>query len=235
MERSQIRWYFRWGVDTIRYEGLHILLWRMLRLGLSPLGELRVVSFCRRDLTQPLGETQAKVDLIVSQAAQADIDQLAALVEKRWSPKQKLKLFKTKSIQETINEQFQQGAKCFVGRIGTEIVHYNWIFFHRKEYGRYFIHLSDREALCDDGFTVEEWRGEAIHGAVHNQMLLFLQQSGFGTAYTLVNTDNISSKKALQRLGWDFYGTWLYFSSYTSEKALTWQIHGPLDPFVPVI
>ncbi len=234
MERSQIRWYFRWGVDTIRYEGLRILLWRMLRFGLSPLGELRVVSFCRRDLTQPLGETQAKVDLFVSQAAVADIDQLAALVAKRWSPKQKLKMFKTKSIQETINEKFQQGAKCFVGKIGAEMVHYNWIFFHRKEYGHYFIHLSDREALCDDAFTVEEWRGKAIHGAVHNQMLLFLQQSGFRTAYTLVQTDNISSKKALKRLGWNFYGTLLTFSSYKSDKVLTWQFNGPLDPFVPV-
>lgn len=232
MERSQIRWYLRWGIDTIRYEGLHILLWRMLKLGLSPLGELGIVSFCRKDLTQPLGETQAKVDLIVSQATEADTDQLATLAAKRWSPKQKRKLFKTKSVQETIHDRFQQGAKCFVGKIGTEMVAYNWIFFHRKEYGHYFIHLSDREALCDDAFTVEEWRGKAIHGAVHNQMLLFLQQSGFRTAYTLVHTDNISVKKALQRLGWNFYGTLLYFSPHQSDEVLTWVVRGPLDPFV---
>jgi RimJ/RimL family protein N-acetyltransferase len=235
MERSQIRWYFRWGIDTIRYEGMHIFLWRVLRLGLSPLGELRAVSFCRKDLTQPLRETRAKVDLLICQATEVDIDQLAALVGKRWSPKQKLKLFKTKSIQETINEQFQQGAKCFIGKIENEIINYNWIFFHRKDYGHYFIYLSEGEALCDDAFTVEEWRGKAIHGAIHNQMLLFLQQSGYCTAYTLVQTDNISSKKALQRLGWNFYGTLVYFSSNTSDKALSWQSHDPLDPFVPVI
>jgi len=233
MERSQIRWYFRWGVDTIRYEGLHILLWRTLKLGLSPLGELGIVSFCRKDLTQPLGETQAKVDLIVSQATEADTDQLATLAAKRYSPKQKRELFKTWSIQETIRDRFQKGAKCFVGKIGAEMVHHNWIFFHRKEWlPEYSIHLSDREALCDDAFTVEEWRGKAIHGAVHNQMLLFLQQSGFRTAYTYVYTDYNSSQKALRRLGWDFYGTLLYFSPHQSDKVLRWQVRGPLDPFV---
>lgn len=228
MERSQIRWYLRRGVDTVRYEGLHILLWRLLKLGLSPLGDLGMVSFCRKDLTQPLGETRAKVHLIISQASEADIDQLATLVAKRYGPAWKRKLFTTRGIQETIRERFQQGAKCFVGRIGTEIVHYNWIFFPREESS----HLSDREPLCDDAFTVEEWRGKGIHGAVNNQMLLFLQQSGFRTAYTLVETDNISSQKALQRLGWDFYGTLLHFNPHRSDKVLRWEVRGPLDPFV---
>lgn len=234
MARSQIRWYLRWGIDTIRYEGLHILLWRMLILGLSPLGTLAIDSFCRKDLTRPLGEMQAKVDLIVSQATEAHIDELATLVAKRYGPKYVREWFKTRSIQETIGDRFQQGAKCFVGRIGTEIVHYNWVLFHSEEWPRapHFIHLSDREALCDDAFTVEEWRGKGIHGAVHNHMLLFLQQSGFRTAYTRVHTDNISSKKALQRLGWDFYGTLLYFSPHQSDKVLRWQVGGPLDPFV---
>ena len=235
MKRSQIRWYLRRGIDAIRYEGLHILLWRMLKLGLPPLGFLGMSSFCRKDLTQPLGERQAKVDLIVSQATEADIDQLATLAAKRYSPKQMREKFKTQSIQETIRDRFQQGAKCFVGKIGTEMVHHGWIFFHRKELSHrcpFIIHLSDREALCDDGFTVEEWRGKGIHGAVMNQRLLFLQQSGFRTAYTLVNTDNISSKKTMLRLGWNFYGTVLTFSPHKSDKVLKWEIRGPLDPFV---
>lgn len=228
MERSQRRWYFRKGVDTIRYEGLHILLWRLLKLGLSPLGELGMVSFCRKDLTQPLGEMRVKVHLIVNQATEADIDQLNTLVAKRYGPEQKRKLFKTQGIQETIRDRFQQGAKCFVGRMGTEIVHYNWIFFHRNE-----LSLGDGEAFFNDAFTVEEWRGKGVHGAVNNHMLSFLQQSGFRTAYTRVATDNISSKKALQRLGWNFYGTLLYFSPHRSDKVLRWQVRGLLDPVVP--
>jgi hypothetical protein len=235
MGRSQARWYLRRGIDTVRYEGLHILMWRVLRLGLSPLGRLAIVSFCRKDLTQPLRRTQAKVGLIVSQATEADIDKLAALVGKRYGPSSMRRWFKARSIQETIRDRFEEGARCFVGKIGTEIVHYNWIFFRRKDWPGvpYFIQLSEREALCDEAFTVEELRGKGIHGAVHNQMLLFLQQSGFRTAYTLVHTDDISARKALHRLGWDFYATLLHFSPRKSDRVFWWQIRGSfLAPFV---
>jgi hypothetical protein len=236
MERSQIRWYFRWGVDTIRYEGLHILLWRILRRSLSPFGRLDMDSFCRKDLTQPLGEKRARVDLTISQATEADTDQLAALVAKRYGPKQKRELFETCSIQKTIRDRFQQGAKCFVGRIGAEMVAYNWIFFHGREWShRHFvlsISLNDDEALCDDAFTVGEWRGKGIHGAIHNQMLRCLQQSGIRRAYTLVGTDNVSSSKALHRLGWDFYGIALSFIPCRTNKVWVWRVRGTLEPFV---
>jgi hypothetical protein len=234
MEGSQVRWYLQWGIDTVRYEGLHILLWRVLRLGLSPLGRLAMDSFCRKDLTQPLRRTQAKVDLTVSQATEADIDKLAALVAKRYGPGGVRKWFKTRSIQETIRDRFQRGTRCFVGRIGTEIVAYNWIFFHKKEWlhGVFAIPLNDDEALCDEAFTVEELRGKNIHSAVLNQMLLFLQQSGFRTAYTVAHTDDIVAKKALHRLDWETYATLLHFSPRKSDKVLSWQVRGPLDPFV---
>lgn len=234
MKSSQTRWLLREGVDTIRYEGPHILLWRMLRLGLSPLGRLAIDSFCRKDLSQPLRETRAKTDLTISQASDADVDQLATLIAKRYSPKEMRELFKTQSIQEKVRERFQKGAICFVGKIGIKIVAHNWVFFHEKKWshGNYSISLNDNEALCDDAFTVEELRGKGIHGAIHNQMLLFLQQSGFRMAYTVVHTDSISSKKALQRLGWNFYGTLLYFSPHKSDRVLVWQVRGPLDPFV---
>ena len=234
MERSQIRWFFREGVNTIRFEGLHILSWRLLRWGLLPFGDLRAITYCRMDLTQPLREIRANVDLIISQATEADIDHLVALEEIRYSPKQKQKLFKAKSINETISEQFKQGSKCFIGKIGTEIVHYNWIFFNRVEYDHYFVQLHNDEAHCDVAFTLQEWRGKNIHGAVNNHMLLFLQQSGFHTAYTAVLTFNPTAKKGLQRVGWDLYGTLFYFSFNNSNKVLMWQLHPPLDPFIPV-
>lgn len=233
MDKSQSRWLFDYGVNTIRYEGLHILSWRMLRWALSPLGDLRATTFCRKDLTQPLGKKQANADLKIVQVTEADIDQLVALTEMRWSTKQKQKLFKTKSIRDTIIEQLHQGAKCFVGKIGNEMVHYNWIFFKTRDLDHYYVQLHEREALCDDAFTPPEWRGKGIHGAVNNHMLLFLQQSGFQTAYTQVLTDNISSRKALRQVGWDCFGTLVYFHIPSANKVLIWQIHAPLDPFIP--
>ncbi len=234
MRSSQVRWYLNWGIDTVRYEGLHILLWRLFRLGLSPLGRLAIDSLCRMDLTQPLRRTPAKVNLTVGQASEADIDELAALVAQRYSPGNLRKWFEERSIQETIRDRFEEGAKCFVGKIGTEIVNYNWIFFREKEWPGvpYFIYLGEREALLDDAFTVEGLRGQGIHGAVHNQMLLFLQQSGVHTAYTLVHTDDVLARKALHRLGWDFYAILLHFSFHKLDKVLSWQVRGQMAPFV---
>ena len=233
MEESQFHWHRRLAVNTIRYEGLHVLLWRLLQYSLSPLGRLGMLSFCRKDLTQRLLENQAKVDLTINQAIEADIDQLAMLVSSRYGPSQRRELFSERSIPETILDQFEHGAKCFVARIGEEIVHYNWIFFHKKiwEPGPCYITMGNHETLCDDAFTPEKWRGKAIHGAVHNEMLIFLQRSGFETAYTLVNSFNLSSKKALQKLGWDFFANLLYFIPHKSQKTLALKVRGSIDPF----
>lgn len=234
MGQSQIKWLFHEGVNTIRFEGLHILSWRMLRWALSSIGDLRAITFCRKDITQPLVANRARADIVIRQATEGDIDPLAALTEKRWTKKQRQKLFKEKTIKETIFEEFTAGNICYIALAGTEMAHYNWIYFNKKEFVHYFIQLNDHEALCDNAFTSQEWRGMGIHAAVHNQMLLFLQQSGFHTAYTHLLTDNISSKKALQHLGWDFYGKLVYFSLFGSDKVWMWQIHAPLDPFIPV-
>lgn len=234
MDQSQTKWLFHEGVNTIRYEGLHIFCWRMLRWIFSSFGDLRAITFCRKDLSQPLRESQPDADIVIRQATEADIDPLVALTEMRWTKKQKQKLFKVKTIKETIIEELKLGNKCFIAVFGTEMAHYNWIFFNKKEFEHYYIQLNDHEALCDNAFTPQEWRGKGIHAAVHNQMLKFLQQSGFHTAYTHLLTDNISSKKALQHLGWDFYSKLIYFSIYNSNKVLMWQIHAPLDPFIPV-
>lgn len=233
MAKDQLRWLLNYGLNSIRYEGLPILCWRMLRWVISIFGDLRAISFCRKDLTLPLEEFKAHPDLTICQATDADIDQLVALFEKRWSGKQKEKLFKTRSIKDTITEQFNQGSICFLGKIETESVHYNWIFFDRKDYEHYYVQLRDDEALCDDAYTVDQWRGKGIHASVNNHMLHFLQQAGYRTAYTVVLSDNKSSKKALQRLGWNFYGSLIYFCSYVSKKVRMWQIHPPLDPFIP--
>ncbi len=234
MIKSQISWLLREGVNTIRYEGIHILFWRMLRWGLHPLGDLRAITFCRKDLTQPLEEKHASIDLTICPATEADIDRIAELTELRWSEQQKKRLFKEKSIKETIVQRFNQGNICFLGKVGLEVVHYNWIFFHKMDYNQYYLLLRSSEALCDDGFTHPNWRGKGVHGAVNNQMLRYLQRSGIRTAYTNVESDNLSSKKGLRRVGWDCYGSLVYFDIYGSKKIWMWQIHPPLDPFIPM-
>lgn len=236
MDTTPLRWYYTQIIETLRYEGPHILLWRTLRMCISPLGVMGLITFYKKDLTQPLGEIRAKVPLNIGQATESDIEQLVTLVKKRYGPaKNMLGQYRNRGIRDNILERFRQGHRCFVGKIGTEIVHYNWIFFHWKESiagtGR-FINLRDDEALMDDACTAEAWRGKGIHGDVHNQMLLFLQQAGYRKAYTIGTSDNKSSQKPLHRIGWKISGTMFYFIPRGAEKARIFRIKGTLAPFV---
>ncbi len=223
-----MRIYYRRTADTLRYEGLHILLWRALKLCSRPLGHLELETFYQKDLTEPLKEIRAKADLTVTQATESDIDELTALELSGTRPRP----FQDQSIRASIIQRFGRGSKCFVGKIGTEIVHYNWITFHRKKWlaESYFIHLRDDEAFCHSGYTSEAWRGRNIHAAVNNQMLHFLQRAGYRKAYTNANTDNKSSQKALPRVGWQISGIVFYFIPRGAEKAWIWRINGTLPP-----
>lgn len=222
------------GFYSARYEGLHLLPWRLLKKSLAPLGELGITSFCRKDLTHPLKEIRAKVDLIISQVTEAEIGQLAMLEAQDLDPQYQQNPSSVQDIEERIRRRMQQGAICYVGKVGSEMVHHNWIFFHKVEsHLGYTANLSDQEAYFGVSFTASEWRGNGIHGAVNNHMLSVLQQSGFRMVYTRVDLDNIASTKGLQRVGWDFYGPLLYFIPKQSDNVYRWEIRGPLDPFVP--
>ena len=231
IEKSLLRWYYRQTIESLRYEGPHFLLWRVLTKYARSIGRLGLKNLCQIDLTRPLGEIQAKVDISVCQATGADIEELSELVVRQWSPKAKQIDF----YRDDILQRFDRGAKCFVGKIGTEIIHFNWIFFYSIEpaggIGRY-IRIGADEAICDDAYTAEAWRGQAIHTAIQNEMLLFLQQAGYRRAYTAVGAINKSSQKTHRRIGWDFTGTMLYFIPRGSKKAWIWRIKGTLDPFV---
>lgn len=229
MRTSSASYYRERMVETIRYQGLWTALSRLIKLAVSPWGVLRMVSFCRMDLTTPLAEVKAKVPIEIDEATPADIEQLTELFEMSYEYRQ----CSRQEIQTLIRSRWRRGSKCFVARIGNRIVHYNWAYFNREAATGWRIELGEREALCNDALTVEEWRGKGIHAAINNYMLRFLKESGFETAYTEVLSDNISSQKALHRVGWHFFGVFLFFYRYNSDKVRGWVIRGPLAPFVP--
>ena len=232
MGRSSLQWYYKRSMETLRYEGFQVLLWRLLKMCLSPIGDLGIETLCHKDLTQPLGEIRAKVGVTFSQATESDIEVLTTLAVRRFGPKASKK---RDALHEMLLQRFRDGNKCFVGKIGTEIVNYNWIFFNPviAQYKTgYCIHLKNDEAHCDDAYTSEPWRGKGIHTAGQNQMLLFLQQAGYRRASTFVPTDGKSSKKTHHRLGWEFTGTMLYFIPRGAKKAWIWRVNGTLAHFV---
>ena len=235
METALWHHYYKRTVETLRYEGPHYVFLRALPFCFSPLGFPGLLDFFQKDLTEPLREIRAKVHLTVSQATESDIDQITMLVKRRYAHSGTLEWYSKLGVRDTILERFQRGCKCFVAKIGEEVVHYNWIFFHREEVDPgtgVFIYMKDDEALCNDGSTPEAWRGKSIHTAVNNQMLRFLQQTGYRKAYTIVGWQNKSSQKALYRVGWTYSGSLVYFILRRSKKCLKWWIRGSLDPFI---
>jgi glycosyltransferase involved in cell wall biosynthesis len=232
---SRREWYARRTLDTLRYEGLPILLWRTFSRCLSPLGTLQPWTFYQWDLTRPIGERPARAGISVALAAESDIDQLEALVAQRYGPTD-IGPYAKLGIRPTIVHRLRQGLRCFVARMGAEIVHYNWIAFRPEESlgdSAAFIVLGGSEAYCSDAFTVEAWRGKGIHTAVLNQMLLFLQQTGYRKVYTDVGSDNKSSWKTHERLGWEVCGTALDFRRRGARTLWRWRLRGSLSPFTP--
>jgi GNAT superfamily N-acetyltransferase len=231
---SRVRWYSRRTLDTLHYEGLHILLWRTLSQCVSPLGTLQPWTFYQRDLTRPIGEMPARVGVRVTIAAESDIDQLATLVARRYGPTG-IGPYETLGIPGTILHRFRRGLRCFVARIETEIVHYNWIAFQREESlgdAGSLIVLGDGEAYCSDAYTVEAWRGQGIHTVVLHQMLVFLRRAGYRKAYTDVGSDNKSSWKTHERLGWEVCGAALDFKPRGAHTIWRWRMRGGLSPFM---
>ena len=234
MEETLPGRYLRRARETLRYEGLHFLLWRVVVKGLSPRGSLGMMSLLRKDLTRPLKKIPMNLDLTVCQATDADIEQLATLILIRHGRRKGLAPFMNQVLQERFSNLFRQGHRCFLGKIGPQIVHYNWIFFRWFESvtntGR-FVLLRDDEALLNDAYTSEQWRGKAIHTIVQHHMLLFLKKSGYRTAYTFAPTNNKSSLKTHHRLRWERSGIMVYFIPHGASEAKIWRLRGSLDPF----
>lgn len=230
MTSSRLQRYQKNIRDTYRYEGLFFLMWRILTWCLAPLGFLSVVWLCKMDLREPLEDIEKKIPVEVVLATEADLEAIAAMVSRRQGLTQSGSgWYRKLGIRETIIERFHQGAWCFLGKVDQEVVHFNWIFFDRAKpispAGRY-IYLKADEAMCNDGFTEEVWRGKSVHRIVNHEMLRFLKVTGYRTAFTAVGADSLVSQKALRRNGWEFSSLMLCIIPRGSSKEWIWQFDG---------
>ena len=219
--------------DTLRHEGFLIVLWRVLVKFLSPVGSVGMATLYEKDLTRPIVEVNAKVDVTVTEAAGSDIVRVVELMAWHAYGSAEAVAETDKGVQELLG----RGARCFVAKIGDEIVHYNWLAFQWAESlpissGGRFIVLENDEAFCMNAYTVPPWRGRAIHTAVLHTMLLWLRRAGVRKAYTVVSNDNKSSWKTHERLGWGVRGTMLYFKRRGKDGAWVWGTRGILRRFV---
>lgn len=223
-------------IEAYRYEGFRFLIWRILIKCLAPLGALYVVWLCKKDLREPLEDFEAKIPVKVVHATEGDLDAIAAMVARRKNQTQSgFGWYRQRGIRETIIERFQRGDKCFLGKVGQEIAHFNWIFLgHTKpiSWVDHHVELKADEAMCNDGFTEEIWRGKSVHRIVNQQMLRFLKISGYRTAFTSVGVDGLIAQKALRRIGWRFSTLMVCFIPRVSNKQWFWQVEGFIKKMV---
>ncbi len=225
--RTRLQNFYHWAVNIFHFDGLLALFWRLICRGFRPLGILELVTIFERELEPPLQEIKAKVDLAVALAEKSEIESIIKLGEERETKGRKAK------IRNLILNRFQKGSLCFLGKIGTEIVHYNWISFNWEESlaGR-FLHLKENEAFFLDAFTPEKWRGEKIYPAVQYHIFHYLKQIGYRKVFTLVDIDNRSSKKTHYFHGWQTIGLVLCFTPRGAAKGWVWRIRGNVAPFL---
>ena len=79
MRASRISKYCRSAYEILRYDGFFSLFLRTLKRCLSPLAEVGMVTFNKRDLTKPLRELRSEVALSVTLATAPDVEQVIAL------------------------------------------------------------------------------------------------------------------------------------------------------------
>lgn len=219
----------------LRYSGLRGLAWNAVERAVRPVAQVGLESICQKDLTGPLSDVSARVEIEISPATESDVDQLVDLVKSNWDGTSEFGPYSELGFRATILDRMQRGQQCFVAKIGTDIVHYNWIAPDSEEAiagtGLIASLAEGREAVCHDGFTVEAWRGRGIHPAVNNAMLRSLKASGYQTAYTVVGTLDRPSNITHHRLHWRFSGVMLYFISRRARRSHVWCLKGTLAPF----
>ncbi len=226
------RWlnFFEWTGDIRRYNGFWVLLWRLLRRTLHPLGTLELVTFFERDLTQPLQEVRTPQGITAGLAATSDIGSLVKLREERNKVIQPAII---KQLENLVLSRLQKGGLCFTGKTGEKVVHYNWVSFNGEQTlkGR-FLRLKDDEAYCLDAFTLREWRGQGIYPFVHYQALRHLKEKGIRMAYTLVDADNKASKKTHVLQAWKPLGTVLSFIPQGASRGWIFPVKASLTRFL---
>src|SRR5688572_30229061 len=128
MLRTAVRERWRAARETLHRQGLLVLLWRILAKSLSLIGEPRLLTLCEMDLTRPLREPRARIDVEIGQATEAGVDALLEVTLPRHPsvhPRERLKLL------DRLLSNFRRGGLCFVARVGGELAHVNWIHFQK--------------------------------------------------------------------------------------------------------
>jgi GNAT superfamily N-acetyltransferase len=185
-----------------------------------PFRRVDVCTMFRRDLTGYTGVPDA-LEVEIKQCLSVDeVEQAACLG--RPDPYRR----------ELFRWRFQNGCACFVARVGSTLVGYDWIRLRAGIDDGDWIDLAADEVYTLDAYVAEDWRGHRIHRSMGAQMLLFAKAQGYTSAYSKASVFNYTSQKATRRNGWAVSGYalrvrgakrggWPIFRLYGSSYPLT--------------
>jgi hypothetical protein len=185
-----------------------------------PFRRIDVCTMFKRDLTGYTGGPDA-LEVEIKQCLSVDeVEQAACLG--RPDPYRR----------ELFRWRFQNGCACFVARVGSTLVGYDWIRLRAGIDDGDWIDLAAHEVYTLDAYVAEDWRGHRIHRSMGARMLLFARTQGYTTAYSRAGVFNYTSQKATRRNGWTVSGYalrvrgakrsgWPIFTLYGSSYPLT--------------
>lgn len=238
-----LRSYFNTAVSDLRYQGVPVLLWRVLVKVLMPVVRIDAQILFDLDLTQPVKVRKARVACVVAPVTQDDIDEVLEMqmpvpvVEpgRKLTDHEEMQLAQLQRARVLAHQayarQLRAGEVCYVARVDGRIAHSNWIRYHDNEEvdGRP-VELRAGEVYTTDGFTAEDLRGLGLHEEVATSMLLAAKEAGCHRAYTITDMTKGGSRRGVRRIGWRRRGTTLYVTPRGVRRTWLFGLAGDVEP-----
>jgi hypothetical protein len=236
--------------ESLRYEGVPVLLYRTLKKAASPLFDVDHQMLFEGDLRRPIEQRKARIDCVIELATEDDLEEIASnrfpdLVpigdrelsdEEEYNRARYLRERATmgKAFQQSIREWMRSGELCFVARVNGRIAHSNWLqLCGTGTTDQQPIRLLPHEVYTTEGFTVEECRGMGLHEAVLSHMLRYAQERGCTHAYTITDLVKTRARRGLARVGmWSKRGHHLFVSSERLQRTWIIPLGGNVDPLM---
>jgi hypothetical protein len=240
---QKLRGYYLTALSDLRYQGVEVLLWRVVVKLLSPIVRLDQQILFEFDLTGTLSPRKPKVDVVISQAGPGDIDDILDMQMRLLAPEEVAQLSDVdelsyaqllrvrKNAYDEYVAAMRAGEQCYVARANGTMVHSNWIRFHDNApmAGRP-VDLKPGEVYTTDAHTAEAWRGQGLHEAVLMHMLQVAQRQNNHRAYTITDRTKAGSRRGVKRVGWQRRGSILYVSPRGLQRTWLVRLGGDLEP-----
>lgn len=237
--------YYRTAVDDLRYQGLPVVLWKILAKLAMPVAKLEFHILFEYDLRQPIEMPTARVDADyrIELATEADLASVLDLQIAPLPPLSEDTLSDAEDYQRAQIERLRAdayynlltamraGEICFLLRIGDELVHSNWMRFSTCAHvPQRPVELADDEIYMTDGYTAERWRGRGVHGVVNAYMLRYAQDRGLKRAWTITDITKGGSRRGVRRVGWQRCGQLVYITPRKLGRTWLLRLGGNVEP-----